>query len=207
MRHLLRAAFIGLTLTVAGSAFADTTAQDYLKHEHERLSTLLRQPVSQDRDAKINQILANTIDYEELTKRAFGEPCPAEEPSCVNIWAELSDDQKNEVRGLFMKLVKKTYRNNLVKTLDYDITYRDTQDGQSQSKVRTEAKNKTNVRAPAVQVDYVVKPKGSAWTIVDILPERSSLTNNYRVQFERFWKDPAKKYPEIVKRLNHAIER
>jgi len=206
LRHLIRAAIVTASLAFAGSALADGP-QDYMKREHEKISQLLRQPASQERDCKINALLSQSIDYEELTHRAFCEPCPADEPSCTNYWAQLSDAQKDEVRGLFQRLVKRTYQKNLMKTLDYDVAYKDQQDRGAQSRVRTEAKNKTNVRAPAVQVDYIVRPNGGGYRIIDILPERSSLTKNYYDQFDRFMRDPAKGYPEIVKKLQSAIAR
>jgi phospholipid transport system substrate-binding protein len=205
LRHLLHAAIVLASVSFAGAAFADTP-QEFLRHEHEKITVLLRQPASADRDTRIGALLQNSIDYEELTHRAFGEPCPSDEPSCTNYWAQLSEDQKTEVRGLFQRLVKKSYQKNLMKTLDYDVAYRDQGDSGA-SRVRTEAKHKTNARAPAVQVDYIMRSNGSAYRIVDILPERSSLTKHYYDQFDRFMRDPAKGYPEIVKKLNGAINK
>jgi ABC-type transporter MlaC component len=56
-----------------------------------------------------------------------------------------------------------------------------------------------------VQVDYVVKPEGSAYRVVDIVTEGSSLTKNYYDQFHKMLTTPGQGYPHVVKKLNEKI--
>ena len=147
------------------------------------------------------------VDYEELARRAFGQPCPAAIASCANHWAELTDAQKTEVTGLLKALVEKNYRKNLIKTLDYDVTFKGTKEQAGDSKIRTEAKSKLKPRDPPVQVDYVVRSTNGAFHIVDIVTEGSSLTKNYYDQFHKMLTTPGQGYPHIVEKLNEKLAR
>src|SRR5260370_2989788 len=71
----------------------------FIEQQHHRLEELLRAPSSATRDTQLHQALAAFVDYDELTHRAFGEPCPASVPSCDDLWSTHNDVQKAEVRG------------------------------------------------------------------------------------------------------------
>jgi ABC-type transporter MlaC component len=192
-------------LAFAGTASADEGAQKFIQSEHVKLETILRQPSTSARDAQVTNILETMVDYDELARRAFGQPCPHAISSCTNHWGELTDQQKGEVSGLLKRLVEKNYKKNLIKTLDYDVSYIGQKDMGGDAKVRTEAKSKLKPRDPAVQVDYVVKPIGNGYKVVDIVTEGSSLTKNYYDQFHKFLTTPGQGYPHIVKKLNEKI--
>ena len=201
-----RFAFILLAgLALAGTASADEGAQKFIQNEHVKLEAILRQPASAGRDAQITNTLDTMVDYDELARRAFGQPCPQGVSNCVNHWNELTDQQKAEVTGLLKKLVEKNYKKNLIKTLDYEVTYKGKKEVGSDSKIRTEAKSKLKPRDPAVQVDYLVKGAAGSYKVVDIWTEGSSLTKNYYDQFHKFLTTPGQGYPHIVKKLNEKI--
>jgi ABC-type transporter MlaC component len=194
-----------VVLAVSGAAFADAGAEQFVQTEHVKLEALLRQPASSMRDQQVTNTLDTMVDYDELARRAFGLPCPPSVPACTNHWGELSDDQKTEVRDLLKKLVEKNYRKNLIKTLDYEVTYKGVKELTGESKIRTEAKSKLKPRDPPVQVDYVVKPASGGYHVVDIVTEGSSLTKNYYDQFHRMLTTAGQGYPHIVKKLNEKI--
>ena len=200
-----------VSLAIAAPAIAqDAGAQTFVESEHTQINTLLHQPSSAGRDAQINHTLDGMVDYDELARRAFGNPCPAAEAACQNHWADLTDAQKAEATSKLKQLVEKNYRKNLVKTLDYDITYKGAKDQGGETRVRTEAKSKAKPRDPAVQVDYVVRASptpgsAGAYRIVDIVTEGSSLTKNYYDQFDKKLKDPSLGYANIVQKLREKI--
>jgi ABC-type transporter MlaC component len=201
-----RFAFILLAgLAFAAPASADEGAEKFIQNEHAKLETILRQPASAARDAQVTNTLDTMVDYDELGRRAFGQPCPHAVSACTNHRGELTDQQKAEVTGLLKKLVEKNYRKNLIKTLDYEVTYKGQKDVDGDSKIRTEAKSKLKPRDPAVQVDYVVKAIGNGYKVVDIVTEGSSLTKNYYDQFHKFLTTPGQGYPHIVKKLNEKL--
>jgi ABC-type transporter MlaC component len=210
-RHAVAAWIVGVavvaTAAVASvpSFAAGDDAQAFVEREHRHIEQLLRQPVSPSRDGQVRQALGAFVGYDDLTHRAFGEPCPAAEPSCEDIWAGYSDDQRATVRDLLEQLVRKTYERNLTKTLDYDVDYRGSRDASGDTRVMTEAKSKLKPREPAVRVDYVVKRMADGFKVVDIVTEGSSLTKNYYDQFRKKMHNPDEGYPNIVQKLKDKI--
>jgi phospholipid transport system substrate-binding protein len=190
----------------ASNAWAATDAQGFVQEEQQKLSALLHQPASPARAAQIERELDAMVDYDALTQRAFGEPCPLSAPGCADHWKnDLSDANRAEVRDLLRKLVVKNYQKNLEKTLDYDVTFRGAKDAGGDTKVRTEAKSKAKPRDPAVQVDYIVQNVNGRYRVVDIVTEGSSLTKNYYDQFDKKLKDPSLGYANIVQKLREKI--
>jgi ABC-type transporter MlaC component len=191
-------------LSIAAPAHA-SPAESFLQQKHETLEQLLHQPASPGRDAQVNQQLDAFVDYDELARRAFGEPCPASLPGCEDLWASYSDAQKGEVKDLLRQLVEKSYRKNLMKTLDYEITYKGERDAGGETRVLTEAKNKTKSREPPVRVDYVIKQTPNGLRVVDIVTEGSVLTKNYYDQFLKKMHNPDEGYTNIVQKLRDKI--
>jgi ABC-type transporter MlaC component len=189
----------------SGIARAADDPQVFVQRETQRLSDFLRQPKTGTRDAQVQRELDAMVDYDELTRRAFGEPCPASLPSCTDDWTTLTADQKKEVSGLLKQLIQRNYQKNLEKTLDYDITYKGEKPDAGDTKIRTEAKSKSKPRDPVVQIDYVVRDANGKLAIVDIITEGTSLTRSYYEQFDKKLKTPTDGYPNIVQKLKDKI--
>lgn len=199
-------ALLALALsTLGGLAAADEAAQTFVQNEHVKVTNLLKQPATASRDAQVTQAMDGMVDYDELARRAFGQPCHPSLPGCVNHWGELSEAQRAEVSGLLKRLVEKNYRKNLTKTLDYEVTYKGTKEMGGDSKIRTEAKSKLKPRDPPVQVDYVVRGSTNGHRVVDIVTEGSSLTKNYYDQFHKMLTNPTQGYAHVVKKLNEKV--
>jgi ABC-type transporter MlaC component len=199
---LLAACFVAIETPATA---ADLSAEVFVQQKHEHVEGLLHQPPSQPRDEQVRQALGEFVDFNELTHRAFGEPCPTSEPACDDLWQGYTDAQRDEVRGLLEKLVRKTYEKNLLKTLDYDIGYRGTKVNAADTRVMTEARNRLKPREPAVRVDYVVTETPQGMRVVDIVTEGSSLTKNYYDQFRKKMHNPAEGYPNIVAKLRDKL--
>jgi phospholipid transport system substrate-binding protein len=195
-----------LVLAYPAAAVAEDP-QAFVEQQHHHVEKLLHQPESAGRDAEIQRALGEFVDYGELTRRAFGEPCPPAEPSCEDLWSGYSEDQRTELRGLLEQLVRKTYQRNLVKTLDYDITYRGSRETGGDTRVMTEAKNRVKPRDPSVRVDYIVKDTPAGPKVVDIVTEGSFLTKNYYNQFRKKMHAPNEGYPNIVQKLRDKISK
>jgi ABC-type transporter MlaC component len=202
-RSLLGLLFAGVV--VSGVAGAADDPQVFVKRETQKLSEYLRQPKTGERDTLVQRELDAMVDYDELTRRAFGLPCPAALPGCTNDWDPLTPDQKKEVSGLLKQLIQRNYQKNLEKTLDYEITYKGEKAEAGDTKIRTEAKSKSKPRDPVVQIDYVVREANGKLAVVDIVTEGTSLTKSYYEQFDKKLKDPALGYPNIVQKLKDRI--
>jgi phospholipid transport system substrate-binding protein len=178
-------------------------AQGFVEQQQHRIEDLLRRSGS---DTEVNRALAGFVDYDGLTHRAFGDPCPASEPDCEDLWTGYSDPQRAELRDLLERLVRKNYERNLRKTLDYDVVYHGSREGDGETRVMTEAKNRNKPREPPVRVDYVVVHADQGFKVVDIVTEGSSLTKNYYDQFRRKMHDPTQGYADITAKLRQKLE-
>jgi ABC-type transporter MlaC component len=201
----LSCAILSAALAFALPAAAEDDASTFVQQQHHHIEQLLHEPQSSERVGQLQHALGAFVDYDQLTHRAFGEPCPVAEPSCEDLWAGYSEGQRSELRGLLEQLVRKTYQRNLMKTLDYEITYKGSRDAGGDTRVLTEAQDRLKPREPAVRVDYVAKITPSGWKVVDIITEGSSLTKNYYDQFRRKMHNAAEGYPNIVQKLRDKI--
>lgn len=205
LRNFLPAAFLTLTIsTMAVAASADTAgAQSFVEREHGQLKRLIEQNAPA---GDVTRAIEGMVDYDELAKRTMGAPCPLTVPSCSNHWKDLTPEQQREVTGLLKQLVEKNYRKNLMKTREYDVTYRGAKDqGQNLAKIRTEAKSKVKPRDPAVQIDYLILGSGSTYKVIDIVTEGSSMTKNYYDQFHRMLTTPSQGYGYLVQKLKDKV--
>ncbi len=206
IRSLLSAALLALscTLIAGGASAADVDgAQKFVEKEHGTLKQLVENNAPSD---EVRRHIDAMVDYDELTRRTLGAPCPAQIPSCTNHKSDLTDAQFVEVRDLLRKLVEKNYHKNLNKTRDYDVTYRGGKDqGENLAKIRTEAKNKSKPRDPAVQVDYVIMESSGKYKVIDIITEGSSMTKNYYDQFHKMLTTADQGYPYLVQKLQKKI--
>src|SRR5256885_1280050 len=110
VRSIVQALVVSLAcLSFSGVALADENAQSFVEKAHVKLTALLKQPASSARDGQVTHELDTLVDYDELARRAFGQPCPAAIPSCTNHWNDLNDAQKAEVSDLLKRLVEKNY--------------------------------------------------------------------------------------------------
>jgi ABC-type transporter MlaC component len=202
-------AFISAALGALASparASADP-AENFIEQQHNRLEQVLHSPDSPAREIQIRQALSGFVDYDELTRRAFGEPCPPSQPECEDLWTGFKEAQHVELRGLMEQLVRKNYERNLNKTLDFDVTYRGTRETGGDTRVLTEAKDRGKPREPATRVDYVVKQTPNGLRVVDVVTEGASMTKNYYEQFRQKMHDPNLGYPNIVQKLREKIDK
>ena len=196
----LSTALCGLVLSAPARA---DDAQGFIEQQHQKLERMLHAPPSPTRDAEVNGALGGFVDYDDLVQHAFGEPCPATIPTCDDLWAKFSPDQRAQVHDLLRQVVEASYRRNLTKTLDYDVTYRGTRDAAGDIRVLTEAKSKTNPRDTPVRVDYVVKDTPGGKRVVDIITEGSSFTKNLYTQFRTMMQEGG--YDRVAAKLRDKI--
>ncbi len=204
--RLVALSVITCGIALASSAFAvGQSPDDYVKTQHARLETLLRQPESPARGAQVSASLDGMIDYEALTRRTFGEPCPVD--GCVDHWAkDLSPEQRTEALGLIKTLVQLSYKKNLSRTLSYNIAYSGSQALGADFVVHTEAKSKVDLREPSVLVDYVLAgSSGGPYHVIDIVTERSKLTKNYYDSFHKYLTTPGQGFGYLKTKVQDKI--
>jgi ABC-type transporter MlaC component len=204
----LLAALAVCAFAPSGRALAEgkDDARTFVRREHDRLRALLLRPDSADRAAQVTRELDGAVDYGELTRRSFGEPCPAERSACIDHWKELTDAQKAEVAGLLRRLVQKICQREIEETRDYDVTYLGVKDQSGDLRVSTEAKSNLRPRDPSTLIDYVVHSKNGQLWMVDWVTEKSSMSKNYYDEFDRKMRDPALGYASIAAKLRQCVD-
>jgi ABC-type transporter MlaC component len=206
LHSLFRTSLFGCALAaLIAPAFADSGALGFVKSEHMALSALLRQPPSGTRDRQMESELARMVDYDELARRSFGQPCPTALPSCTNHWAALSQAQQAEVTPLLRQLVVKNEKRNIEKTLDYDVDYKGERPAGELFLVHLEAKSKQSPRAAPLEIEYLVATGNGRFHVVDMVTEGSSRARNYYTQFNRMLTNPSQGYPYVVAKLKENI--
>ena len=195
-RPLLATITLALTLAASAPALAQTP-DEFVKTGHAQLEQLLKQPASAQRDAQISATFDQLVDYSELIKRCFKEH-----------WTELDAAKQSEVSDLLKQIVRKNYKKNLNRTLNYNVTYTGVRGAGNEVTVRTQAQSKVNPRDPVVQIDYVVEgPANGPYHVVDIVAENSSTTTNYYRDFHRFLTTQGQGYSYLVQKLKDKIAR
>lgn len=204
-RPLALAAALLLPVLASGTANADAGAKGFVETTHAKLNNLMNQPASAARETQITAEMDAAIDYDVLARRTFGDPCPTGVKSCTNHWKDLTDAQKSESRDLLKKIVQKNYRKNLTKTQNFNVTFENATEANGDTRVRTLAKSKKEVREAPVTIDYIVAGSGGSYHIVDIVTETSSLAKNYYTQFHKMLTTADQGYPYVVKKLNEKL--
>jgi phospholipid transport system substrate-binding protein len=192
IRHL---APLGLTLAalalVEPSAFAGSSAEEFIQTRQTQVTTLLRQGQGTQRDKQVAAVLDGMIGYEELAKR-----------SLAGHWGELSEAQHKEFTDILRRLVQRSYEKNLKNILDYRVEYLGEEPSSEGVVVHTRASSAQKPEEEPITIDYRVLP-GDAWKVVDIVTEGSSLLNNYKNQFHRVIQKDG--YEALVKRMKDRL--
>lgn len=148
-------------------------AQRFLESKHDQVMRLLRAKSSASRNAKIDRMLQDLLDYQELAERSLGEH-----------WTERSEQERSEFVELLRKLIERNYKQNLERTLDYEVRYTGAEKENDAVLVRTTARSRENRRAPPVSIDYRLKKESGTWRVFDVVTDGVSMVNNYREQFD-----------------------
>ena len=169
-----------LALTVAAvpaeaqNASTPSAAKQFLERRHDQLQRTLSRMASAQRDTQVERILGGLIDYEHLAQAAL-----------ASHWEARSAAERTEFSGILQKLVEKSYRANLERLEDYDVTYGDAVRRGSSVFVMTEARSRENRRAPAVTIEYEMRVTNNEWQVVNVITDGQSLVASYRSQFHQ----------------------
>ena len=171
-------AFVTLVLALGASSAdaqnraAPAAAKQYLEQRHARLDRLLDRPANAQRDAQLGRLLDDLIAFDALAEASMGTH-----------WADLSASQRSDFSEVLKQLVERSYRSNLERIKDYDVTYGDAAHRGTSVFVSTQARSTENRRAPAVTIDYEMKIVNDEWRAVNVVTDGQSLVENYRSQF------------------------
>lgn len=165
---------LALCFATAPSAFADVTALAHLQRQQQQIERSSRPRTAVSGTSRVAELVSGLLDYEELARQALGSNWQARTPA-----------ERTEFTALLRQLVERSYQQNLAKMQNYEIRYVSESAAGDKTVVHTEARSKTQRRAPATSIDYTMAKRGDSWRVVDITTDGVSMTRNYRSQFGR----------------------
>jgi len=158
---------------------AGQTPTERIKEGVKVLSDILSEPAMQDpaqHDAAVARLRAIAEDYVDfglVTKYAVGRP-----------WLNMSDDLRQQIKDAFMKLLEKTYLQQIPGYSGQHVQYSGETIEGSRAKVQAELQVKDTKNI----VEFRLKIVNGKWMIYDIVAEGVSLVMNYRSQFSEVLK-------------------
>ena len=191
-RNLVSLGALVVATSLAASAHAMESAQDFIQSRQSQVTQLVRQAPGAQRDKQVDAVLDGMIDYEELAKRSLGAH-----------WGDLSDAQHKEFTEILRGLVRRNYERNIKNILDYRVEYLGEEPGSEGVVVHSRASSASNRREEPISIDYQLTKIASGWRVVDVVTEGSSLVNNYRNQFHRIIQKDG--YDVLVRRMKDKL--
>jgi phospholipid transport system substrate-binding protein len=179
-RILVACALLLATLSaLPKDAAAEQTAKAFLEQRHTEVVRVLRTSPTDtqahpQREAQLDTLLGQLLNYEELSKRALRDH-----------WAGLVPEKQAEFVDLLRRLVQRSYRRNMQTSLDFSVSYVNETTSNGDVTVHTLARSKKSRRAPEVSIDYALSKTGSEWRVFDVVTDGVSMVTNYRSQFNR----------------------
>jgi phospholipid transport system substrate-binding protein len=174
------------------SAYAGGAAEEFIQTRQAQVTSLLRQGQSGQRDKQVAAVLDGMIAYEELAKRSLAAH-----------WGDLSDAQHKEFTDILKRLVQRSYEKNLKNIVEYKVEYLGEEPISDGVVVHTRASSSEKPQEEPITIDYQLQGSASAWKVVDIVTEGSSLVNNYKNQFHRIIQKDG--YDALVKRMKDKL--
>ena len=174
---LKKIAFLAVVLmiSVTDLGFAQDASQEIrtmLEERDEQIKELVGPKgteYSEERRAKLKEIINGIIDFEAMAKEALAET-----------YDTISTDQQNEFVDLFATIVRDQSLNKL-DIYRAKVTYTSIEVQENEARVETLAELE-NVRTP---VNYEMKKEEGQWIIVDMEIDDVSTASSYNRQFQR----------------------
>jgi len=169
-------AFLFISVPLAAGAGAPTQA---VKETIDQVLSVLgdedlKDPAREaERREKLEAIVGQRFDYEEMAKRTLGAN-----------WKKISTEQQKEFVGLFQQFLTKSYAGNIDGYSGEQVEY-------LKERLKGDfAEVQTKVVSPKVEIplDYRLLKKNEQWGVYDVIIDGVSLTKNYRGQFSRIIK-------------------
>lgn len=151
----------------------------------------LKQPGRADeRRQRLEQVVGDRFDYEEMSRRSLGAP-----------WNTLSDKDKQEFVTLFKTLLTNSYADKIESYSGEGVQYINERMEKDYAEVRT----KVLTGKVEIPLDYRLLNKGTDWRVYDVVVDGVSLVNNYRGQFSKILRSSS--YTDLVDQLRKKSEK
>jgi phospholipid transport system substrate-binding protein len=151
----------------------------------------LKQPGrTEERRQRLEQVVGDRFDYQEMSRRALGAP-----------WNTLSDNDKQEFVALFRTLLTNSYADKIEAYSGEGVQYINERTEKDYAEVRT----KVLTGKVEIPLDYRLVNKGTDWRVYDVVVDGVSLVNNYRGQFSKILRSST--YADLVEQLRKKSDK
>lgn len=176
---------IGTTVASAEQTATESVRSTIDEVIHILNSEELNQPGrSVERRQKIEQVIRQRVNYEDMAKRALGWP-----------WIELTHPERQEFVALFVQLLRDTFAGRIDNYADEQVLYLSEQHEENCAEVRT----KLSGHKADTFLDFRLADKVGHWYVYDVVIDGVGLVNNYHAQFASIIRDHS--YAGLVNKM------
>jgi phospholipid transport system substrate-binding protein len=179
-----------MMLTGTTMASADSTATESVKSTIDEVIHILnneelKQPRrSMERRQKIEHVIRQRVNYEDMAKQALGWP-----------WMELTDSERQEFVALFVQLLRDTFAGRIDNYADEQVLYQSEQHEENCAEVKT----KLSGRKMDTFLDFRLVDQVGHWYVYDVIIDGAGIVSNYHAQFTSIIRDQS--YEDLVNKM------
>ncbi len=142
------------------------------------------------RRAKLEKLIGERFNYEEMAKRSLGE----------KQWEGLNSTEQKDFVELFTQLLASSYADKIEGYSGQQIEYLKERTKGKYAEVQTKIVSGKTV----IPLDYRMRTESDNWEVYDVVVDGVSLVRNYRGQFSKVIKQSS--YQDLVTKLRKKIQ-
>jgi phospholipid transport system substrate-binding protein len=160
---------IGTPVALAAETATESVKSTIDEVIHILNSEELKQPGrSVERRQKIEHVIRQRVNYEDMAKRTLGRP-----------WVELMDTERQEFVALFVQLLRDTFACRIDHYTDEQVLYLSEQREENFAEVRA----KLSGPKTETVLDFRLADVLGHWHVYDVVIDGAGLVSNYHAQF------------------------
>ena len=146
-----------------------------------------------ERRERIREVVEDTIDFVEMTRRSLGVH-----------WRKRSPQERKEFVRLFSDLLENSYISKIEQQTDEKVIYLEERENKKGTRGLVKTKVVTG-KGTEIPIYYRMMKKKGRWVAYDIVIEGVSLVSNYRTQFGKIIRRSS--YEDLVKSLRKKVDK
>jgi len=171
-------------------AWAEQTATESVKSTIDEVIHILNteelnQPGrSVERRQKIEHVIRQRVNYEDMAEQALGWP-----------WMALTDSERQEFVALFVQLLRDTFAGRIDHYAGEEVRYLSEQYQENCAEVKT----KLSGQKVTTLLDFRVVDQDGEWSVYDVVIDGAGIVSNYHAQFTSILRDHS--YADLVNKM------
>lgn len=180
MTWVVMAGMVALLVIGTPLAWAEQTATESVKSTIKEVIHILnseelsRPGRLMERRQKIEHIIRQRVNYEDMAQQALGTP-----------WIDLTDGERQEFVALFVQLLRDTFAGRIDTYANEQVLYLSEQHEENCVEVKT----KLSGRKVDTFLDFRLADQVGYWSVYDIIIDGAGLVSNYHAQFAKIIRD------------------